>query len=169
MSLRSSRIRVGRKRRCCAPGVSKRYATPSRETAGYLLLPLLLSVFGIALDTTLMNRPRRVRSLESTVTAKHTADEERRIKAAAQHAGLTVSEWARETHLDALEVPPWSHVLLREIMALRKIVLALELDHLQGQLPTESRLRSIIENAESTKHAMADSRLNANSKGDIRE
>ena len=136
---------------------------------GYLLLSLPLSVFGIPLETTLMKRLRRVRSLESTVTAKHTTAEEERIKTTAKAAGLTVSEWARQTHLDALEVPPWSHVLLREIMALRKIVIAIQLDNVQGQTLTESRLRSIVENAESTKHAMADSRLHSIGKGDRNE
>lgn len=99
------------------------------------------------------------------MTAKHTTEEEKRIKAAAGEAGLTVSEWARQTHLDALEVPPWSHVLMREVMALRKIVIAIQLDTLQGQPPTESRLRAIVENAESTKQEMAESRFHSIRKG----
>jgi hypothetical protein len=109
---------------------------------------------------------KRPKSLTASVGAKHTPEEEKRIKGAAAKAGLTVSEWARQTHLDALEVPPWSHVLLREIMALRKIVIAIQLDNVQGQPPTENRLRAIVENAESTKHAMADSRLHSIDKGD---
>ncbi len=136
---------------------------------GYLLLSLPLSILGIPLETTIMKRLRRVRSLESTVTAKHTTEEEKRIKAVAKQAGLTVSEWARQTHMDAVEVPPWSHVLLCEIMALRKIVIAIQLDNVQGQTPTENRLRSLIENAESTKHAMADSRLHSISRRDRNE
>jgi hypothetical protein len=106
-----------------------------------------------------MNRAKRSRSLEATVTAKHTFEEEKRIKVAADRAGLTVSEWSRQTHLEALLVPPWSHVLLREIMALRKIVIALQLDLCTGQKLTENRIRGIVENAEATKQSMADSRF----------
>ena len=112
-----------------------------------------------------MKRPKRLRTLEATVTAKHTFEEEKRIKATAQQAGLTVSEWSRQTHLNALDVPPWSHVMLREIMALRKIFIALQLDVCQGQSLTENRLRAIVESAETTKHSMADARL----KGDRHE
>jgi hypothetical protein len=106
-----------------------------------------------------MQRGKRTRSLDSTVTAKHTAEEEKKIKEAADLAGLTVSEWSRKTHLDALEVPPWGRVLLNEVMALRKVVLALHLDVCHAQLPTEQRLRAIVENAENTKQAMAETRL----------
>jgi hypothetical protein len=106
-----------------------------------------------------MNRPNRSRSLVATVTAKHTSEEETRIKLQAQQVGLTVSEWSRRTHLDALVVPPWSYVLLSEVMALRKIVVAVYLDLCQGHQPVEARMRAIIDNAENTKHSMADSRL----------
>lgn len=116
-----------------------------------------------------MHTTKRPKTLTASVGAKHTPEEEKRIKAAAAQAGLTVSEWARQTHLDALEVPPWSHVLLREVMALRKIVIAIQLDNAQGQTSTENRLRAIVENAESTKHAMADSRLQSISNGSRNE
>jgi hypothetical protein len=107
----------------------------------------------------LVHRQKRVRSLDSTVTAKHTAEEEKRIKEAADRAGLTVSEWSRQTHLDALDVPPWGRVLLNEVMALRKVVIALHLDVCHALSPTEQRLRAIVENAENTKQAMAEKRL----------
>jgi len=106
-----------------------------------------------------MQRQKRARTLDSTVTAKHTAEEEKRIKEAADRAGLTVSEWSRQTHLDALEIPPWGRVLLNEVMALRKVVIALHLDVCHAQSPTEQRLGTIVENAENTKQAMAEKRL----------
>ena len=108
-----------------------------------------------------MQLRKRTRSLDSTVTAKHTAQEGKRIKEAADRAGLTVSEWSRKTHLDALEVPPWGRVLLAELLAIRKVFLALHVDVLQGQSLSEPRIRQVVEQAESTKFAMADHRIQA--------
>lgn len=108
-----------------------------------------------------MEQGKRTRTLDSTVTAKHTAEEETQIKAAADRAGLTVSEWSRQTHLEALEVPPWARVLLQEVMALRKILIAVHLDVCHSQMPTEQRLRALVESAETTKQSMAEARLQA--------
>ncbi len=157
-------LRIGCLKTICHPFQVAGGELAGTERHGEFRLPAGNRNLGGDLHTT-----KRQRTLTSSVGAKHTPEEEKRIKAAAKQAGLTVSEWARQTHLDALEVPPWSHVLLREIMALRKIVIAVQLDNVQGQTPTENRLRSIIENAESTKHAMADSRLHSISRGDRNE
>ena len=111
-----------------------------------------------------MKTTQRPKTLTASVGAKHTPEEERRIKIAANNAGLTVSEWSRQTHLEALQCPPWSEVLLREIMALRRIVVALQLDSCQGHALTRQRLQAIVDSAETDKAAMAAARLNTGPK-----
>ena len=106
-----------------------------------------------------MKRANRTRSLEATVTAKHTADEERRIKNAAEKAALTVSEWSRLAHLEALDAPSWSQVILREVMALRRIIVAIQLDACQGHSQSQQRLQAIVDSADANKAAMASARL----------
>jgi hypothetical protein len=79
----------------------------------------------------------------------------------AQQAGLSLSEWCRQALLRALDVSPETRLLLSELLAIRKVFLALHVEALQGQPLNEQRVRQAVENAEATKHAMADSRIHA--------
>jgi hypothetical protein len=63
--------------------------------------------------------------------------------------------------IQALDTSLDTRLVLSETLALRKIVLALHLDLSQGQAVTEQRIRSVVENAEATKFAMAESRIHA--------
>lgn len=115
---------------------------------------------GIPLKKTLMHAAKRPRTLEATVTAKHTFEEEKRIKEAAERAALTVSEWCRQTHLQALEMPRGERILLEEIMALRRIILMFQ-KHTSEAIPlNEDRFRFVVEDAEAHKNEMAEKRIN---------
>lgn len=108
-----------------------------------------------------MHRPARLKTLSGNVTAHLTPAEENRMKERAESAGLTKSEWCRQAILGALETPLDAQLVLAEIMALRKIILALHLDSIHGEKLTEQRLRMLVEQAETSKHAMADARIHA--------
>ena len=83
----------------------------------------------------------------------------RNIRERAAAAGLTKSEWCRKVILDAMELPPWGRIVLSEILALRKILLGLNLELIHGSAITERRLRAIVEDAEVTKSAWRKRRL----------
>ena len=106
-----------------------------------------------------MHRASRPKTLTATVGAKHTPMEVSRIKERADRDGLTVSEWCRNAHLAALDLPPWGRVLLSEVLALRKIFLGVNLELIHGTSVTEQRLRAIVEEAEVSKSVMAETRL----------
>jgi len=75
--------------------------------------------------------------------------------------GLTKSEWCGQAILWSLETGAETRLLLAEFLAIRKVFLALHVDVLQGHRPTEQRIREAIEQAEATKFAMADNRIQA--------
>jgi hypothetical protein len=108
-----------------------------------------------------MHRSTRSKTLVATVTAKHTPEEEQRIKECAEASGLTVSEWARQTHLKALSTAPETRLILSELLGLRRIFLALQVEFVEGREVTPERLRAAMEEAEQTKFEMADKRISA--------
>ena len=108
-----------------------------------------------------MHRSTRSKTLTATVTAKHTPDECNDIQKAAEASGLTVSEWARQTHLKALATGPDARLVLSEVLALRRVFLALQVDLLQGRELTEERIRAAMEEADRTKFEMAEKRISA--------
>ena len=93
--------------------------------------------------------------------ASHCRRSRRASKQRAKQAGSDRSEWCRQAHSGCLDVPPGNTLCLQEVLAVRKIFLALQLDDVQGQQLTEDRLRSSIEQAEATKFAMAESRIHS--------
>jgi hypothetical protein len=108
-----------------------------------------------------MQAKKRLKRLNSVVAIRLSSEQAFRLSERARQAGQTSSEWGRQTILQALDASLDTRLILAETLALRKIVLALQLDLLQGQAVSEQRLRSIIENAESTKFAMTESRIHA--------
>jgi hypothetical protein len=108
-----------------------------------------------------MHRSTRSKTLTATVTAKHTPEECDDIQKAAEASGLTVSEWARQTHLSALATGPDARLVLSEILALRRVFLALQVDLTQGRELTEDRLKAAMEEADRTKFDMAEKRISA--------
>lgn len=106
-----------------------------------------------------MHASNRPKVLTRHVGTRLTPDEATRLEMRAQEQGLTASEWLRQITLQVLEFPSAARLLLAEVMSLRKIVLALHADLLQGHRPTEQRVREAIEQAESTKFAIADNRI----------
>src|SRR5690349_9326844 len=98
-----------------------------------------------------MKAKKRVQRLGSVVAIRLSSDQAFRLSERARQSGQTSSEWGRQTILQALDASLDTRLILAETLALRKIVLALQLDLMHGQTVSEARLRSIIENAESTK------------------
>src|SRR3954465_3156746 len=108
-----------------------------------------------------METKKRSKNLNSVVAIRLSGVQAARLLERAQQTGQTSSEWGRQTIVQALETSVDTRLLLSETLALRKIVLALHVDLLQGQTVTEQRLRTIVENAEATKFAMAESRIHS--------
>jgi predicted DNA-binding protein len=108
-----------------------------------------------------MHAKKRSKRLDSVVAIRLSSDQTFRLSERARQAGQTSSEWGRQTILQALDASLDTRLILAETLALRKIVLGLQLDLLQGNVVTEQRLRAIIENAESTKFVMTESRIHA--------
>ena len=108
-----------------------------------------------------MHSAKRAKTLTHYLSSRLTSEEERRIKEHADKSGLSKSEWCRQAILWSLDTPPDAQLVLAEIMALRKIILALHLDSIHGEKLTEQRLRMLVEQAETSKHAMADARIHA--------
>lgn len=106
-----------------------------------------------------MHIGKRYKTLTGSATVKLTADEEVRLKERAAEAGLTKSEWCRRVLLQALNAGPETRLLLTELMALRKIFLTIHTEVLQDHEPDASRLKAIVDDAEATKYAMADQRI----------
>ena len=108
-----------------------------------------------------MYSSKRERILAGSATAKLTRDEEGRVKAQADNAGLTKSEWCRRVILNALDTPPETQLLLSEFLALRALLLALHTEALQGGQVTEQRIAAMIQQADARKYAMAENRIRA--------
>ena len=101
----------------------------------------------------------RSASLTETLGIRVTKDERSTLEVRAEEAGISLSEWCRQLLLDGLAVSPETRLVLSEVLALRKVFLALMLDLIQGQKPTEPRVREVVEQAEATKFAMAENRI----------
>lgn len=111
------------------------------------------------LETAVLHKSSRRKSLVRNATAHVTQEEEQRIHFSAEQAGVTKSEWCRQAILSCLEMPASTRVILAELMSLRKILLALKLEEIHSQTITEDRLRLVVEQAEVSKFAMADKRV----------
>ncbi len=101
----------------------------------------------------------RSKILTVSVTAKHTSDEETRIKETADRAGLTVSEWARQTHLAAISVSPEARMILAELAAFRQLSGWFQLQHLQKKAFDASAIKEEVAKVDSLKFAWADERI----------
>ena len=100
----------------------------------------------------------RIKSRTRSVTAKVTPTEELLLKAEADRAGLTLSEWSREALLSFTKVSPDTRLLLAETMALRMVVVRLLADSIQGIKPSEERLKILLQQADQAKFQHADTR-----------
>lgn len=106
-----------------------------------------------------MHTSNKSKTLTASITTKVTPDEQDRIKQQAKDAGLRPSEWCRQALLGAIACAPDTRLLLSEFLAVRRVFLALALDHANGRNITASRLDEIANDAEATKFAMADRRV----------
>jgi hypothetical protein len=103
----------------------------------------------------------RSASLTETLGIRVTDDERNGMEERAQQAGLSLSEWCRQALLQALQVSPETRLILSELLAVRKVFLALDMDALRGQPASEEQIRRAVESAEATKFSMADNRIQA--------
>ena len=106
-----------------------------------------------------MHSRKRTKTLTNYVSSRLTSDEEQRINRRAEMAGLTKSEWCRQAILRALDVSPDSRLIVAEILALRRMFLALQIDEIHGQKPSEERLSFLISQADLYKRAMTEARV----------
>ena len=108
-----------------------------------------------------LHSSKRSKTLTNYLSSRLTPEEEDLIKSRATEAGISRSEWCRKAILGYLDLPLGNRLILEEVMSLRKIVLALKLDEVHGLALSEERLRFLIEQAETTKAAMAESRIHS--------
>ena len=106
-----------------------------------------------------MHASNSSKTLTASITTKLTPKEQLLIKQQAKAESLRPSEWCRRVLVNAVDCPPETKLLLSEVLAVRKVFLALLLDLIQGQRPTESRIREVVEQGEATKFAMAENRI----------
>ncbi|MGH9622752.1 MAG: plasmid mobilization protein [Bryobacteraceae bacterium] len=108
-----------------------------------------------------MHSAKRQKTLTEYIGARLTPAEGGQVRERAEEAGLTKSEWCRQVVLEALETGPETRLLLAELMALRKIFLTLHKEAVEGGELSAQRVKTVVEDAEATKHAMADQRIHA--------
>lgn len=106
-----------------------------------------------------MRSAKRERALTEYISARLTPEESERVRRRAAGTGLTKSTWCREVVLQALDAPAEVRIVLGELMALRKIFLTIHSQILQGCEPNAQMLKTIVDEAEATKYAMADQRI----------
>src|SRR6185437_5911021 len=108
-----------------------------------------------------MQAKKRSKRLNSVVAIRLSSEQAFQLSERARQAGQTSSEWGRRTILQARDASVDTRLILAETLALRKIVLALQLDLLHGLTAHQQPLRFIMEHAECTKFAMTESRIHA--------
>ncbi|HEX7362242.1 MAG TPA: hypothetical protein VF283_17260 [Bryobacteraceae bacterium] len=116
-----------------------------------------------------MHSAKRPKTLTEYIGARLTPVEGEQVRERADQAGLTKSEWCRQVVLEALETGPETRLLLAELMALRKIFLTLHKEAVEGGELSAQRVKAVVEDAEATKHAMADQRIHGFRKPDAVE
>jgi hypothetical protein len=92
-----------------------------------------------------------------------------RLIAVAEHAGLTLSEWCRETLLQHADDRP-AHdtreaITLAEVIALRTILLNAFYKLAQGEALTPDEMRRLIDRADQDKFRKAQERLASTGNG----
>ena len=108
-----------------------------------------------------LHSSKRTKTLTNYLSTRLTPDEEELIKTRAGETGISRSEWCRKAILGCLDLSLGHRLILEELMALRKIILAVTLDEAHAVPVSEDRLRFLIEQAETTKAAMAQSRIHS--------
>lgn len=106
-----------------------------------------------------MDSGRHAKTLTASITAKLTPEEQSLIKQHAKQAGLRPSEWCRRALVSAAGCAAETRLILGELMALRKVFLTIHTEILQDHEPDAHRLKAIVDEAEATKYAMADQRI----------
>jgi hypothetical protein len=108
-----------------------------------------------------MHARTRAASLTETLGIRVTEDERRALEERADEAHLSLSEWCRQALLASVSTSPETRLVLSEVLALRRVFLALQVDLLQGRELTEDRIRAAMEEADRTKFEMAEKRISA--------
>lgn len=93
-----------------------------------------------------------------TASTKLSESELEEVEAAAQQAGKSFSEWARETLLDAARgvgADPAAEATLGEVLALRAVLLNLLYASNQGRPLTQEEMQALIARADQEKDGRA--------------
>jgi len=108
-----------------------------------------------------MHARTRAASLTETLGIRVTEDERRALEERAEEAHLSLSEWCRQALLGSVSTSPETRLVLSEVLALRRVFLALQVELLQGREVTEDRIRAAMEEADRTKFEMVEKRISA--------
>lgn len=101
----------------------------------------------------------RSASLTETLGIRVTEGERTALEQRAEEAGISLSEWCRQVLLTGLAASPETRLILSEVLSIRRVFLALALDHAKGNKLTELRLDEVAKDAEIAKFALADNRI----------
>ena len=108
-----------------------------------------------------MHARTRTASLTETLGIRVTEEERQALEQRAEEAHLSLSEWCRQALLGSIETSPDTRLILSELLGLRRMFLALQVDAVHGHEVTPERLRTVMDEAEKTKFEMADKRISA--------
>jgi hypothetical protein len=107
-----------------------------------------------------MNPSNREKTLTEVLTTRLTPEERGLVEERAKKRKLRIGPMIREDILKPSSIDEGSRIILEETMALRKIVLALQVDAIQGIKPSEQRLKAIVQEAEKQKQSAAEAKFN---------
>ena len=108
-----------------------------------------------------MHARKRIASLTETLGIRVTEEERQTLEQRAEETHLSLSEWCRQALLGCIETSPDTRLILSELLGLRRMFLALQVEAVHGHAVTPERLRAVMDEAERTKFEMADKRISA--------
>jgi hypothetical protein len=106
-----------------------------------------------------MEPSRRVPTLEAKVSFRCSFREEEELKAEAEEAGLTVSQYVRKELLERRKVPPYVRLIVAEAVKTQILVGSVVATTANGNRITPSEFKEQVNDADLRKFAKADGLL----------
>jgi hypothetical protein len=103
-----------------------------------------------------MHAGKRPKTLTGLIGIRLIPDEVQQVIAAAEKAGITKSEWIRQTILRALKGSEDTRTVLAELLASRAVLLRVLAESSKGNAVTDATMRKLLDEANTHKYAMAD-------------
>jgi hypothetical protein len=108
-----------------------------------------------------MHAQKTSKRLTGLIGIRLLAAEVSQVEAAANMAGLTKSQWLRQTILHALRGSQDTRLILAEVIGARAVVVALLAKISNGNQITDELIKAVIDQVNLVKSAAADKRIHA--------